>query len=186
VKPLLKLFGLSSQCFYASVKQLFQDTAGDRRSLLGMIASLQGTFNMSHPDVEQRRTGLRQLRVLAAACPQLNTTKIHLCTGTRDRENMWRRHPDNDSPQAWRDMVACMREAADTARQAGVASGQSSGFIDLEKDPGHQRSHTYGHEKGQKGGKGYSHRPSPSFNCPGHSGDDPRSGERGDQVRLRL
>jgi hypothetical protein len=36
-----KLLGLLSQCFYASVKELFQDAAGDRRSLPGMIASLQ-------------------------------------------------------------------------------------------------------------------------------------------------
>ena len=36
-----KLLGLLSQCFYASVKELFQDAAQDRRSLPGMIASLQ-------------------------------------------------------------------------------------------------------------------------------------------------
>jgi hypothetical protein len=36
-----KLLGLLSQCCYASVKELFQDAAGDRRSLPGMIASLQ-------------------------------------------------------------------------------------------------------------------------------------------------
>jgi len=84
------------------------------------IAAVQGTFNMSHPDAEQRRAGLRRLRVLAAACPQLGTSKIHLCTGTRDRENMWRRHPDNDSAEAWRDMAACVREAADIAKQADV------------------------------------------------------------------
>jgi sugar phosphate isomerase/epimerase len=84
------------------------------------IASLEGTFNMSHPDVEQRRVGLRRLRVLAAICRPLGTSKIHLCTGTRDPGNMWRRHPDNDSPQAWRDMVACVREATDIARQAGA------------------------------------------------------------------
>jgi sugar phosphate isomerase/epimerase len=84
------------------------------------IASVQGTFNMSHPDAEQRRRGLRQLRVLAEACPQLGTSRIHLCTGTRDRENMWRRHPDNDLPAAWRDMAACVGEAANIARQAGV------------------------------------------------------------------
>jgi len=84
------------------------------------IAALQGTFNMSHPDAEHRRSGLRQLRLLAEACPQLGTSMIHLCTGTRDRESMWRRHPDNDSPAAWRDMAACVREATDIARQAGV------------------------------------------------------------------
>jgi len=84
------------------------------------IAALQGTFNMCHPDAEHRRTGLRRLRVLAAACGPLGTSNIALCTGTRDRENMWRRHPDNDSPEAWRDMAACVGEAADVARQAGV------------------------------------------------------------------
>jgi sugar phosphate isomerase/epimerase len=84
------------------------------------IAAMQGTFNMSHPDPEHRRAGLRRLRVLAGACQQLGTSKIHLCTGTRDRENMWRRHPDNDLPLAWRDMAACVREAAEIARQADV------------------------------------------------------------------
>jgi sugar phosphate isomerase/epimerase len=84
------------------------------------IASVQGTFNMTHPDVEHRRTGLRRLRVLAEACPEIGTSLIHVCTGTRDRDNMWRRHPDNDSPQSWRDMVACMREATGIAREANV------------------------------------------------------------------
>jgi sugar phosphate isomerase/epimerase len=84
------------------------------------VAAVQGTFNMSHPDPEHRRTGLRQLRVLAEACQAMGTSKIHLCTGTRDRQSMWRRHPDNDSPEAWRDMAACLREAAEMARQTGV------------------------------------------------------------------
>jgi sugar phosphate isomerase/epimerase len=84
------------------------------------IASLHGTFNMTHPDAEQRRAGLRRLRVLALACERMGTSKIHICTGTRDPGNLWRRHPDNDSPAAWRDMAACVREATDIAKQAGV------------------------------------------------------------------
>jgi len=84
------------------------------------IASVQGTFNMCHPDVGHRRTGLRRLRVLAKACPKMGTSSIHVCTGTRDPNNMWRRHPDNNNPQSWRDMVACMRQATDIARQANV------------------------------------------------------------------
>ncbi len=84
------------------------------------IASLQGTFNMCHPDVEHRRTGLRRLRVLAEACPRMGTSTIHVCTGTRDRNSMWRRHPDNGSPESWQDMAACIREATDIARQAKV------------------------------------------------------------------
>jgi len=84
------------------------------------IASVQGTFNMCHPDADRRRDGLRRLRTLAEACPQLGTSKIHICTGTRDRGSMWRRHPDNDLPESWRDMAACVREATDIARQAGM------------------------------------------------------------------
>ncbi len=84
------------------------------------IASVTGTFNMSHPDVEHRKTGLRRLRVLAEACPQMGTSSIHVCTGTRDQTSMWRRHADNVLPQSWQDMVACVREATDIARQANV------------------------------------------------------------------
>lgn len=84
------------------------------------IASVTGTFNMCHPDAEHRRAGLRRLRVLAEACPQMGTSAIHVCTGTRDPTSMWRRHPDNGSPESWRDMAACVREATDIARQANV------------------------------------------------------------------
>jgi sugar phosphate isomerase/epimerase len=84
------------------------------------IASVQGTFNMSHPDPGERRAGLRRLEVLAEACPGLGTFKIHICTGTRNRDGMWRPHPDNGSPASWRDMAACVRQATDIARRAGV------------------------------------------------------------------
>ena len=87
------------------------------------IASVQGTFNMCHPDGEQRRAGLRRLRVLAEACPRLGASKVHLCTGTRDPGNMWRRHPDNDTAAAWQAMAACVREATVIAQGAGVVLG---------------------------------------------------------------
>lgn len=77
------------------------------------IASVTGTFNMCHPDAEQRRTGLRRLRVLAEAFPGL---PVHICTGTRNPASMWRRHPDNGTAEAWRDMAACVREAATIAQ----------------------------------------------------------------------
>ena len=84
------------------------------------VASLQGTFNMCHPDAAQREAGLRRLGVLAGLAHELAVPRIHLCSGTRDRASMWRRHPDNDLPDAWKDMVASMRVATDIARQAGV------------------------------------------------------------------
>lgn len=84
------------------------------------IASLTGTFNMTHPDKEHRRRGLQRLRLLAEVCPRIGTSFIHICTGTRDPNNMWHYHPDNGSPESWRDMAACVREAAGIARQANV------------------------------------------------------------------
>jgi sugar phosphate isomerase/epimerase len=84
------------------------------------MAAVSGTFNMIHPDPQQRRDGLRRLSVLAAACARLGTSIITLCTGTRDPENMWRRHPDNDSAQAWRDLLASLRVALRIAEDTGT------------------------------------------------------------------
>ncbi|KPV54173.1 hypothetical protein SE17_05400 [Kouleothrix aurantiaca] len=88
------------------------------------MAAVSGTFNIIHPDMEQRRAGIRRLHVLAASCHQLGTALITLSTGTRDPENMWRRHAGNDTPAAWRDMIASLREmvkiAEDNAATLGI------------------------------------------------------------------
>jgi sugar phosphate isomerase/epimerase len=87
------------------------------------MAALSGTFNMIHPDPAQRTAGLRRLDVLAAACGALGTRLITLCTGTRDPENMWRRHPANDTPDAWRDLVAALEVALAAAERHDVYLG---------------------------------------------------------------
>lgn len=79
------------------------------------MAALSGTFNMIHPDPAQRQAGLRRLAVMAAACGRLGTSLITLCTGSRDAQNMWNRHPDNDLPDAWRDLLACLAPALEIA-----------------------------------------------------------------------
>jgi len=84
------------------------------------MAAICGHFNMIHPDLEQRQEGLRNLRVLASACKRLGTGVITLCTGTRDPDHMWRRHPDNDTPAAWADLVASMSQAVEAAEEYGV------------------------------------------------------------------
>lgn len=84
------------------------------------ISAVSGTFNMIHPDERARREGLDRLRVLAGACGRLGTSVITLCTGTRDPGNMWRHHPDNATPEAWRDLLASMQEAVETAEEHGV------------------------------------------------------------------
>lgn len=79
------------------------------------MAAVSGTFNMIHPDPAARQHGLARLAVLAAACPQLGTSIVTLCTGTRDADDKWRHHPENASPEAWRDLLLSMEAALGTA-----------------------------------------------------------------------
>jgi sugar phosphate isomerase/epimerase len=94
-----------------------REAAADRNIA---VVAVSGTFNMIHPDPMVRRDGLRRLGVLAGACERLGTSTITLCTGTRDPVDMWRRHPDNATPEAWRDLLAAMQEALEMAERQGV------------------------------------------------------------------
>jgi sugar phosphate isomerase/epimerase len=87
------------------------------------MGTVSGTFNMIHPDPERRRVGLQRLAVLAAAARRLGTSVITLCTGTRDPADMWRRHPDNDTPQAWSDLVESLARALEIAETHDVTLG---------------------------------------------------------------
>ncbi|MDP4299993.1 sugar phosphate isomerase/epimerase family protein [Leptothrix discophora] len=75
------------------------------------MTAVSGTYNMIHPDVAVRETGQARLATLAAACAGLGTRVITLCTGTRDAHDPWRGHADNDTPEAWRDLLAAMETA---------------------------------------------------------------------------
>ncbi len=84
------------------------------------IAAVNGTFNMCHPDPAERALGLERLAVIAGAARYLGTSVVTLCTGTRNREGMWRKHPDNNLPDAWRDLVEVMASAAKIAETHDV------------------------------------------------------------------
>jgi sugar phosphate isomerase/epimerase/pimeloyl-ACP methyl ester carboxylesterase len=87
------------------------------------IAAVSGTFNMIDPDPAKRREGLRRLEEMAAHCAAMGTSLITLCTGSRDAQDMWRRHPDNDSPEAWRDLLESMAAALEIANRHHVFLG---------------------------------------------------------------
>jgi len=87
------------------------------------MAAVSGTFNLIHPDPVQRNADLRRLGVLAAACRFLGTGIVTLCTGTRDPDDMWRRHPGNDAPEAWRDLLASLEVALGHAERDEVTLG---------------------------------------------------------------
>ena len=87
------------------------------------MAGVSGTFNMIHPDPKQRADGFRRLEAIAASCQTIGTNLITLCTGTRDPEDMWRGHPDNDSNNAWRDLAMGMQHALEIAERHDVFLG---------------------------------------------------------------
>lgn len=104
----------------AALLRRIRRAAADRRIIL---AAVSGTFNMIHPDVAQRRAGLRGLEILAGACVQLGAPVITLCTGTRDPADMWRSHPANQSPEAWSDLLVTLTKALTIADKHGVVLG---------------------------------------------------------------
>lgn len=87
------------------------------------LVAVSGTYNMIHPDPEVRAAGHRRLETLASRCGALSTGLITLCTGTRDPKDQWRRHPDNTSASAWRDLAASMERAISIAERHGVDLG---------------------------------------------------------------
>jgi sugar phosphate isomerase/epimerase len=87
------------------------------------IAALSGTYNMIHPDSVVRGQGLRRLEVLLMEARGMGTSIVTLCTGTRDPADQWRRHPDNDTPEAWADLLVEMAKAAALAERFGVDLG---------------------------------------------------------------
>ena len=110
----------------AGLEEMPQDLSADlcealRRSLQAHgleLAAVSGTFNMIHP--EHGREGLRRLEALASACSTLGVRLITLCTGTRHPGNQWHYHPDNATPEAWDDLCAAMRTAAQIAEARNV------------------------------------------------------------------
>lgn len=87
------------------------------------IFSLSATYNMAHPDPAVRHHGLDGLEVLAASARSMGTALLTLCSGTRDRDDQWRHHPDNARPDAWHDMMTSFEGAITIAERHDVLLG---------------------------------------------------------------
>ena len=89
---------------------------------LRMVA-VSGTCNLIHPDLTQRANDLKRLQSLIPACKDLGTSVITLCTGTRDPEDMWRGHPENDSVSAHRDLRTSLETLLPVALKHKITLG---------------------------------------------------------------
>jgi sugar phosphate isomerase/epimerase len=87
------------------------------------LSALSGTYNMIDPNPLKRQAGARDLDRLIAFAPKLGAKVVTLCTGSRDAHSMWERHPDNDTPEAWADMLASVERAVRTAEKHDIVLG---------------------------------------------------------------
>lgn len=94
------------------------------------ILAMSATYNMIHPDPAVREAGHVRLETLAAASRGV-TGLLTLCTGTRDAEDQWRAHPDNDTPEAWRDLLTSMERAVSIAERHDLDLGIEPEFANV-------------------------------------------------------
>lgn len=88
-----------------------------------VIAAVSCTFNMIDPDQSRRQQLTQRAKQLIAVAPQLNTRMMTLCTGTSDPDDMWRSHPENNSPQSWRTLTESLAELLPVAEAHAVTLG---------------------------------------------------------------
>ncbi len=93
------------------------------------VWGLSCSYNMAHPDASVRTAQTAAAVRLIRRAPELGVAAVTLCTGTRDPDDMWRRHPDNDSAAAWADMRGSLDALLDAAEAAGVR-------LAVEPEPG--------------------------------------------------
>ncbi len=87
------------------------------------VAALMTTFNAIHPDPGIRRDHTARGIRMIERCSDLGTSVAALCTGTRDTESMWRTHPGNSTPEAWRDLIQTLEQLLPIAEACGVKFG---------------------------------------------------------------
>jgi sugar phosphate isomerase/epimerase len=87
------------------------------------------SYNMAHPDASVRSAGTAAAVELIGHARRFGAGTVTLCTGSRNRDNMWAFHPDNATGAAWRDMRAELDRLIAAALEAGVTLG-------IEPEPG--------------------------------------------------
>jgi len=82
------------------------------------ICAVSTTFNLIDPSALE--AGLSRLPALAKAAIAVDCDLLTLCTGTRHPADMWAYHPENQSAEAWNDMVDALRQVCGIASDYGL------------------------------------------------------------------
>jgi sugar phosphate isomerase/epimerase len=93
------------------------------------LAALSGTYNMIHPDPNVRASSRRGFANAVQAALRMEAPIVTLCTGSRNPNDMWKHHPDNQSTEAWSDLRGELDFALELAQSAGIK-------LAIEPEPG--------------------------------------------------
>ncbi len=99
-----------------------------------VLAALSGTYNMAHPDPNVRAASREAFANVIEAARRMGTPVVTLCTGSRDPENMWKHHPDNQGALAW----SVLRSEVDSVLPLAEAAGIK---LAVEPEPGNVVNH---------------------------------------------
>jgi sugar phosphate isomerase/epimerase len=70
------------------------------------IAAISATYNMIDPDRSRRAAGRDGFKAIAAKAHQMGTGLLTHCSGSMNPDNQWAWHKDNDSTEAWSEMLS--------------------------------------------------------------------------------
>lgn len=82
-----------------------------------VMSAVSGTFNTVHPDLTIRADGIARARQLIGKCNAMGTGIVTLCTGSRDPGDMWKYHPDNETKEAWADLIDTLSQLCAAAEE---------------------------------------------------------------------
>ena len=99
------------------------------------VEVINGTFNMAHPDRGIREEGIRRFEILCRAAKELGAKYISLCSGTRNADHLWSPHPDNDTQEAWDDMLDTVSRCTKIAEEYGITLAVESEASNIISTP---------------------------------------------------
>jgi sugar phosphate isomerase/epimerase len=87
------------------------------------VVALSATFNLLDENKLRLADNFRRLKLLAQGATILGTNLLTLCSGTRNQQDIWTYHPQNQSPEAWQEMIEAMQRALEIAVEYDVSLG---------------------------------------------------------------
>lgn len=99
------------------------------------VEVINGTFNMAHPDRGIREEGICRFEILCRAAKELGAKYISLCSGTRNADHLWSPHPDNDTEEAWNDMLDTVSRCTKIAEEYGITLAVESEASNIISTP---------------------------------------------------